>query len=99
MAEESNTLPENGFAEFGAKVLRKSTYAIIEWFAHCLVVGSILVGMRLLHWLMEYLWQGKTLLFFDSITPDQVFQTADFCLLVGILTLGVACVVNAYRGK
>jgi hypothetical protein len=77
---------------------RKAAFAVIEWLAHCLVVGVLLVGMRGLEALVKLLWPRDQVLFLGIVPIHQLFSTADFLLLVAVLVLGVGCVVKAYRG-
>ena len=76
----------------------KAVFASLEWLAHCLVVGVLLVGMRSLEALVNFLWPGDQLLFLGLVPIHQLFSTADFLLLVAVLILGISCVVKAYRG-
>ena len=77
----------------------RGLYAVAEWITHCLVVAAILVGIRLLHGLLKLLWGEEELVFFGVIQAHELMLAADFFVLIGILTLGVACVIRAYRGE
>lgn len=73
--------------------------AVIEWLSHCLIVAAILAGMRGLQVLVHWLWGDEELMFLGLVPLEHLFHTADFLLLAAVLTLGIACVVRAYRGR
>lgn len=78
-------------------IFSRSSVAIVEWCAHCVIVGAILLGIRLLHILIDFLWDGEEVTFFQVISLDELVFAFDFFLLVGILLLGVGAVIKAYR--
>ena len=105
MEKISNSAPDSaskgndtevGF-QFPATSFHRAFYAILDWLAHCLVVATILIGMRCLRYLFEFLWHGEEVKFFGYISVDELFLAADFFLLAGILIVGIFCVINAYR--
>lgn len=85
-------------APFARHTGTKVAFASIEWLAHCLVLGVLLVGMRGLEALVDLLWPGGQLSFLGLVPIHQLFSTADFLLLAAVLVLGVGCVIKAYRG-
>jgi hypothetical protein len=85
-------------AKFAQHAFKRAAWAAIEWISHCSVVVVILLGMRGIEALVHWLWPGGVLSFLGLMTLDELFSTADFILLCGILVLGIACVVRAYRG-
>lgn len=73
--------------------------AVIELFAHLLVVASLLCAIRLLEGLVRWLWGGNEVLFFERIPLRYVFDGADLALLTGFLLYGVWSVIRAYMKK
>ncbi|HVR06705.1 MAG TPA: hypothetical protein VMW75_01545 [Thermoanaerobaculia bacterium] len=78
---------------------RKTLIAAGEWCMHCLLVALILAGMRGLQFLVEALWRGEELLFFDRIPLNEVFHTATFILLAAIFLIGILDIIRALTSK
>lgn len=75
--------------------------AMIEWFAHCLVVAGLLLGIWSIELLTHKLWPlpppGRML--FGQFPLSYIFDGADLGVLVAFLGYGGYCVVKAYMEK
>ncbi|HEV7682382.1 MAG TPA: hypothetical protein VGO68_09700 [Pyrinomonadaceae bacterium] len=72
--------------------------AVVELFAHLIVVASLLGGIKLLEKLVHSLW-GTDYLFFERIKLKYIFDGADLAILVAFLLWGVYLVIAAYVRK
>jgi len=73
--------------------------ALVEWSAHTLVVGGLLVGIRLIEYLLHALWTVDERLLFGTIPLHWLFDAADLAILSGFLTYGVVKVLQVYSGR
>lgn len=73
--------------------------ALLEWIAHTLVVGGLLLGFKGIEELIHFLWSGNERLLFGVFPLRYIFDAADLAILIGFLTYGVYSVIKAYRGS
>jgi hypothetical protein len=73
--------------------------ALVELFAHSLVVAALLGTIWLIEQLVHWLWGTSDYAFFDKIRLRYIFDGADLAILVGFVIWGVYSVVAAYVRK
>jgi hypothetical protein len=69
--------------------------ALIELSAHLVMVGSVLIGIKLLELFVHRLW-GTDYLFFGEIKLKYIFDIGDLLTMVIFLVWGVYSMVGAY---
>ena len=85
--------------ERAEEALQRVVNAIIELFAHLIVLTALLIGIWLLERLVHLLWEGEEYLFFQTLRLRYIFDAADLALIVGFLAWGVYSAIRAYVRK
>lgn len=81
------------------ETLQKVINAIIELFAHLIVLTALLIGIWLLEKLVHLLWGEHDYVFFQTLRLKYLFDGADLALIVGFLVWGVYSAIAAYVRK
>ena len=93
----SSTLLAELWNRFLRQTLLRTLRAVTEWICHCFLICVVLLGIRGCYFVLEGLWAPEPLIFFGKLPATQLLAAADFFALLGLLVLGVGCVVRAYR--
>ena len=79
-----------------SKPFKRAFAAILEFSGHLFVILVLLLGFRLIEFVMHLLWGPTERLFLGSLPMRYVFDVADLTLLGVLLVYGIYAVVKEY---
>ncbi|HEY1931136.1 MAG TPA: hypothetical protein VGG99_03925 [Acetobacteraceae bacterium] len=81
------------FADPGIRTVR----AVLVFFFHVVTMAAVLLGMKVIQLLVEWLWSGQHIMVFGEWDLDWLFQLIDVALIVVVGFFGVGEAIAVYR--
>ena len=79
-----------------SRPFKRALAAILEFSGHLFVILALLLGFRLIEFVMHFLWGPTERLFLGKLRMRYVFDMADLALLGVLLVYGIYAVVREY---
>jgi len=79
-----------------SRPFKRALAAILEFSGHLFVILALLLGFRLVEFVMHFLWGPTERLFLGGVPLRYVFDIADLALLGVLLLYGIYAVIREY---